>query len=37
MGVKVTDQEIETELDKLKQQYFQGDEQKYSAELAKRG
>jgi foldase protein PrsA len=37
MGVEVTDQEIETELDKLKQQYFQGDEQKYSAELAKQG
>src|SRR5215203_2290382 len=37
MGVKVTDKEIETELDKLKQQYFQGDEQKYSAELAKQG
>jgi foldase protein PrsA len=37
MGVKVTDQEIETELDKLKQQYFQGDEQKYSAEIAKQG
>ena len=37
MGVKVTDQEIETELDKLKQQYFQGDEQKYSAELEKQG
>ena len=37
MGVKVTDQEVETELDKLKQQYFKGDEQKYSAELAKQG
>jgi parvulin-like peptidyl-prolyl isomerase len=37
MGVEVTDQEIETELDKLKQQYFQGDEQKYSAEIAKQG
>jgi foldase protein PrsA len=37
MGIKVTDQEIETELDKVKQQYFQGDEQKYSAELAKQG
>jgi len=37
MGVKVTDQEVETELDKLKQTYFQGDEQKYSAELAKQG
>jgi parvulin-like peptidyl-prolyl isomerase len=35
MGIKVTDQEIETELDKLKQQFFQGDEQKYQAELAK--
>jgi parvulin-like peptidyl-prolyl isomerase len=37
MGIEVTDQEIETELDKLKQTYFQGDEQKYSAELAKQG
>ena len=37
MGVQVTDQEIETELNKLKQQYFKGDEQKYSAELAKQG
>jgi len=37
MGIEVTDQEIETELDKLKQQYFQGDEQKYSAELEKQG
>ena len=37
MGVKVTDQEVETELDKLKQTYFQGDEQKYSAELTKQG
>ena len=35
MGIKVSDQEIETELDKLKQQYFQGDQQKYEAELAK--
>jgi foldase protein PrsA len=35
MGIKVSDQEIETELDKLKQQYFQGDEQKYETELAK--
>ena len=37
MGIEVTDPEIETELDKLKQQFFQGDEQKYSAELAKQG
>jgi parvulin-like peptidyl-prolyl isomerase len=35
MGIKVTDQEIQTELDKLKQQFFQGDEQKYQTELAK--
>jgi foldase protein PrsA len=37
MGIKVTDQEIETQLDQLKQQFFQGDEQKYQAELAKQG
>src|SRR6185312_10927671 len=37
MGVKVTDQEIETQLDQLKQQFFQGDEQKYQTELAKQG
>lgn len=37
MGIKVTDQEIEQELDKLKQQFFKGDEQKYEAELAKQG
>jgi parvulin-like peptidyl-prolyl isomerase len=35
MGIKVTDEEIETELDKLKQQFFNGDQQKYEAELAK--
>ncbi len=37
MGITVTDQEIETQLKQLKQQYFQGDEQKYQAELAKQG
>jgi parvulin-like peptidyl-prolyl isomerase len=37
MGIKVTDQEIETQLDQLKQQFFQGDEEKYKAELAKQG
>jgi foldase protein PrsA len=37
MGIEVSDQEIETELDKLKQQFFQGDQQKYEAELAKQG
>jgi foldase protein PrsA len=37
MGIKVTDQEIETQLKQLKQQFFQGDEQKYQTELAKQG
>ena len=37
MGIKVTDEEIETELDKLKQQFFNGDQKKYEAELAKQG
>jgi foldase protein PrsA len=37
MGIKVSDQEIETQLNQLKQQFFQGDEQKYQAELAKQG
>jgi foldase protein PrsA len=37
MGIKITDQEIETQLNQLKQQFFQGDEQKYQAELAKQG
>jgi parvulin-like peptidyl-prolyl isomerase len=37
MGIKVTDQEIETQLDQAKQQFFQGDEEKYKAELAKQG
>jgi foldase protein PrsA len=37
MGIKVTDQEVQTQLDQLKQQFFQGDEEKYKAELAKQG
>src|SRR5213592_23271 len=37
MGIQITDQEIETQLNQLKQQFFQGDEQKYNAELAKQG
>jgi foldase protein PrsA len=37
MGIKVNDQEIETQLKQLKQQFFQGDEQKYQAELTKQG
>jgi foldase protein PrsA len=35
MGLKVTDKEVETQLDALKQQYFQGDEKKYEAELVR--
>jgi foldase protein PrsA len=37
MGIKVTDDEIAAQLKQLKQQFFQGDEQKYQAELAKQG
>jgi foldase protein PrsA len=37
MGIKVTDQEIETQLDQLKQANGLTDEQKYQAELAKFG
>jgi foldase protein PrsA len=37
MGVTVSDKEIDTRLDALKQQYFQGDEEKFKAELDKQG
>jgi foldase protein PrsA len=37
MGIKVTDQEIETQLNQLKEQNGLTDEQKYQAELAKAG
>jgi foldase protein PrsA len=37
IGVKVTDQEVQKQLDGLKQQFFQGDEDKYKAELEKAG
>jgi foldase protein PrsA len=37
MGVEVTDAEVETRLDELKQQFFQGDEEKYRKEIAKQG
>ena len=37
MGIKVTDQEIETQLNQVKEQYGLADEQKYQAELAKAG
>jgi foldase protein PrsA len=36
MGVKATDEEIQTQIDSIKQQYFNGDEEKFKAELAKR-
>jgi foldase protein PrsA len=35
MGIKVTDQEVQTKLDALKQQYFQGDEAAFTEELEK--
>ena len=37
MGIKVTDQEIETQLNQKKEQFGLTDEQKYQAELAKAG
>lgn len=37
MGIKVTDKEVETQLSAFKQQYFNGEEEKYKAELAKQG
>jgi foldase protein PrsA len=37
LGIEVTDEEIDKRLDELKQQFFNGDEKKYEAELAKQG
>jgi foldase protein PrsA len=37
MGISVTDKEVQTQLDALKQQYFPGDDQKYRDELEKQG
>jgi foldase protein PrsA len=37
MGVTVSDKEIDTRLEALKQQYFKGDEEKFKAELEKQG
>jgi foldase protein PrsA len=37
MGVRVSEKEIDTQLDALKQQYFKGDEDKFKAELDKQG
>jgi foldase protein PrsA len=37
MGIKVTDKEVQTQLDAYKQQYFKGDDDRYKAELVKQG
>lgn len=37
LGIEVTDEEVEKRLDQLKQQFFQGDEQKYKEEIEKQG
>jgi foldase protein PrsA len=37
MGIRVSDQEVQTQLDALKEQYFEGDETKYKDELEKQG
>jgi parvulin-like peptidyl-prolyl isomerase len=37
LGITVTDEELETRLDELKEQFFEGDEEKYQEELEKQG
>jgi foldase protein PrsA len=37
MGVRVSEKEIDTRLEALKQQYFKGDDEKFKAELDKQG
>jgi parvulin-like peptidyl-prolyl isomerase len=37
LGVEVSDEDVEKRLDELKQQFFQGDEEKYKAEIEKQG
>jgi foldase protein PrsA len=37
MGIEVTDAEVEKRLDELKQQFFEGNEEKYRKEIAKQG
>ena len=37
MGITVTDEELETRLDELKEQFFEGDDAKYQEELEKQG
>jgi foldase protein PrsA len=37
MGIRVTEKEVDTQLEALKEQYFKGDETKYEEELEKQG
>ena len=37
MDIEITDEEIEKRLDELKQQFFEGDDEKYRKEIAKQG
>src|SRR5919108_2670766 len=37
LGIEVTDEDVDKRLDELKQQFFQGNEEKYKAELEKQG
>jgi foldase protein PrsA len=37
MGLKVSDEEVNSQLASLKEQYFKGDQEQYEAELAKQG
>jgi foldase protein PrsA len=37
MGIEVSDADVEKRLDELKEQFFQGDEDKYRKEIAKQG
>jgi foldase protein PrsA len=37
LGIEVSDEDVDKKLDELKQQFFQGDEEKYKQELEKQG
>jgi parvulin-like peptidyl-prolyl isomerase len=37
LGIEVTDEEVDKRLEELKEQFFEGDEEKYQAELEKQG
>lgn len=37
LGIEVSDEDVEKRLDELKQQFFQGDEEKYKKEIEKQG